>query len=366
MQIVQDFRYLHTVPEPDNDLPKTAAYIRESLQKLSCRVFSPTQGSVCAFFDFGRPEALAFRADMDALPIQEKTGLPWQSRHPGMMHACGHDGHCAILLELARRLHETKDLPHNILLIFQPAEETTGGAKALCDSGVLEQFRVCCIFALHLWPGLPRGKLFSRPGVLMSQGSGVTVRFTGKSAHIARLGEGADALSACCRFYLRAQHLTLARFGKLTGGTAGNILCGEAELHGSLRTLRRHEQAQKKLTALCRRMARRTGCQGQVVFEPGYPAVKNPAFLLKTVKKLWQVGNVSAPSFTTEDFSFYQARVPGVFFWLGVGDTPPLHSDRFCFPESVLSIGADFFLQLASGLDFSRSSRSRSAWERRR
>lgn len=367
LQIVQDFRYLHTIPEPDRELPKTTAYIRESLMILGCRVFSPTEGSVCAFFDFSREEALAFRADMDALPIPERTGLPWQSRHPGMMHACGHDGHCAILLELARRLSRQQSLPHNILLIFQPAEETTGGAEALCGAGVLEQYRVRYIFGLHLWPGLPAGRICSRSGVLMSRGTGVTVRFTGKSAHIARWRQGADALLACCRFLVRAEKRNsrswLLKFGSVAGGTAGNILCGKAELQGSLRTLCRHEQVQKKLTALCRAAARRTGCQGQVIFQPGYPAVENPAFLFKKVKRLWPIGPVPHPCFTAEDFSRYQQRVPGVFFLLGVGDTPPLHSDSFSFDEAVLKTGADFFFHLASAL---RSSRSRSAWERRR
>lgn len=354
MQIVQDFRALHTVPELDRTLPKTIAYIQNSLSRLSCRVFSPTEGSLCAFFDFGQAEALAFRADMDALPISEQTGLPWQSRHPGVMHACGHDGHCAMLLELARQINGQTGSKYNCLLIFQPAEETAGGAEALCKSGILEQYRVRCVFGLHLWPGLSKGRLFSKPGVLMSQGCGITVGFTGKSAHIARFWEGADALDAACGFYRLCRHFTsrnrLVKFGRLTGGTAGNVLCDKAELQGSLRTLKSHEKAQKKLTALCKAFARRTGCQGQIQFGRGYPAVRNCPHLLHAAKKGFPIHALKNAFFTTDDFSCYQCRVPGLYCLLGLGDTPPLHSDRFCFDESLLWVGADFYLSLFESL----------------
>ena len=129
MQIVHDYRTLHTIPELDRELPKTLSYIQKQLSPLHCKVFSPIRGSVCAFFDFGKPDCIAFRADIDALPITELTQLPWRSCHPGKMHACGHDGHTAILLALARKLHCAETLPHNVLLIFQPAEETDGGEQ---------------------------------------------------------------------------------------------------------------------------------------------------------------------------------------------------------------------------------------------
>ena len=128
MQIINDRRFLHRIPELDRDLPETMAYLRGSLEKLNCQVFSPMESALCAFFDFGRKDAIAFRADADALPIAEATRADYASRHPGCMHACGHDGHMAIVLELARRLSEKKGLPHNVLLVFQSAEETTGGA----------------------------------------------------------------------------------------------------------------------------------------------------------------------------------------------------------------------------------------------
>ena len=148
MQITADRRALHQIPELELTLPKTMAYLAAVLEGLNCRVFSPMESALCAWFDFGRESAIAFRADCDALPIQEANDVPYASRHPGRMHACGHDGHMAILLELARRLSEKKDLPHNVLLLFQPGEESPGGGKLLCDTGVLENitwrpFLVC-------------------------------------------------------------------------------------------------------------------------------------------------------------------------------------------------------------------------------
>ena len=169
MQIIEDRRALHRIPELGYQLPETLAYVRASLEKLSCAVFAPIEGAVCAFFDFGRESAVAFRADMDALPITERTGLPFASTHPGRMHACGHDGHMAIALELARRLDEKKSLPHNVLLVFQPAEETIGGAEPICRSGVFEKYKVEAIFGLHLWPGLAEGVCASRANEMMAR-----------------------------------------------------------------------------------------------------------------------------------------------------------------------------------------------------
>ena len=134
MQIIEDRRALHRIPELDRALPETLAYLKKELSQYRCYVFSPMDGALCAYYDFGMRNALAFRADADALPIMENTGLDFASEHPGKMHACGHDGHMAIALELARRIDQKDVLPYNVLIVFQPAEETTGGARDLAVS----------------------------------------------------------------------------------------------------------------------------------------------------------------------------------------------------------------------------------------
>ena len=155
MSVVDHRRALHRIPELDNQLPETLQLVRSVLATLPCRVFSPITGSVCAWFDAGKSDAVAFRADLDALPVPEATGLPYASVHPGRMHACGHDAHTAMILTLAEYAAEhLAELPRNVLFLFQPSEETTGGAGKLCETGVLERHRVRRIFGIHLWPGL--------------------------------------------------------------------------------------------------------------------------------------------------------------------------------------------------------------------
>ena len=355
MQIVHDYRALHTIPELDRHLPKTLSYISKALSPLGCQVFSPAKGAICAYFDFGSRSTLAFRADTDALPICEQTGLPYASRHEGVMHACGHDGHTAILLELARKVRPQSG--HNILLIFQPAEETDGGAESICQTGILSKYKVRAIFGLHLWPGLPKGSIFSRSGVLMSRACGVTAEFTGRSVHIANAQQGADALNAVCRFQQQAERLRFPapfrlKFGKVSGGTAGNILCDKAILLGSLRAFSDldHCRLQNTLHKLCHSVSQQTGCRGDLHFTSGYPAVCNHPQLWLSVQKKCPVKQLYRAFWTADDFSFYQQQVPGVYFLLGLGDTASLHSPNFAFDEAVLSSGADFFLHLCQAL----------------
>ena len=202
------------------------------------------ESALCAWFDFGAGSAIAFRADLDALPIEEKTGAAYASKHPGRMHACGHDGHTAILLELARRLSRRKRSARNILLVFQPAEEATGGAKPICDSGMFDRYRVEAIFGLHLWPGLDKGKIFSRPGGMMSRSAELDVDLYGKSAHIGRSWEGCDAMEAACVFLQKAYELErsmpeeiprLLKFGHLKSGTVRNAISAHTRMEGGLR-----------------------------------------------------------------------------------------------------------------------------------
>lgn len=358
MQISLDRQALHRIPELDRDLPKTLAYLNTALSQLPCRVFAPMAGALCAFFDFGKDAAIAFRADMDALPVTENTSLPFASTHPGKMHACGHDGHMAILLELARRLAAKKDLPHNVLLVFQPAEETSGGARELCETGLFEKYNVTAIFGLHLWPGLPAGEIFSRKQGLMSRSCEVTVEITGRSAHIAKASQGLDATAAATEFYCRAARLEaslppetfrLLKFGKLQSGTVRNALSGSARLEGSLRAFRDEdfETLRNGLMTIAKEVETDTGCAVKLHMNDGYPAVMNPPALYDKVCAAAPLRQLDAPAMTTEDFSWYQKFLPGLFCFLGIGDTPALHADNFDFDESLLLKGADFFEKLA-------------------
>ncbi len=358
MQIIDDRRALHRIPELDRDLPQTMDYLKNALSGLNCHVFSPMKGGLCAFFDFGKQTAIAFRSDADALPIVEKNRVPYASTHPGKMHACGHDGHMAIALELARRLNEKENLPHNILIVFQGAEETTGGARDLCETGVFQKYHVEAIFGLHLWPGLPEGVIASRKEELMARSCEVRVDVYGKSSHIARAQEGRDALAAGVAFYSRVTAMEAAmppsvfrllKFGKFESGQVCNALSDHTHMEGSLRAFQDEIffAMRQRVLDIAAQVERETGCGIRVDMNDGYPAVLNPAALYDRVRKLAAFQELPAPMMITEDFSWYQRSLPGLFFFLGVGDVPALHADNFDFNDSILTKGADFFQNLA-------------------
>ena len=358
MRIVEDRRNLHRIPELQWNLPLTAAYVRNALESCRCRVFSPVENAVCAFFDFGADHAIAFRADMDALPIEEKTGADYASSHCGKMHACGHDGHMAILLELARRLDKKESLPHNVLLIFQPAEESPGGARIICETGVLEQHKVKAAFGLHLWPGLEKGTVFSREQELMASASEVTVDIYGKSAHIGNAAAGIDATAAAMEFYRQVREAEMAmpagvfrllNFGLFQSGTVRNALSAHAHLEGSLRGFQEEvlERLREILFTTAERVKQQFGCAVEITLGDSYPAVMNDGALLARVQAAVPVKMLERPSMTAEDFSWYQRYAGGVFFFLGLGDVPALHASNFDFDESVLEKGAAFFEKLA-------------------
>ena len=357
-RITADRRALHRIPELGRDLEETITYLRGALEGLRCELSSPIPGSLCAWFDNGAEKALAFRSDADALPVTEATEVPYASAHPGRMHACGHDGHMAMLLELARRLDKLES-DRNYLLIFQPAEETIGGARDICETGILAERRVEALFGMHLWPGLDKGQIFSRANEMMSRSCEVTIEIEGKSAHIAQPENGRDALLAGLEILNRAREIEAAqplesirvlRFGRMESGTARNAVSAHTRIEGTLRTYR-DEIFFSMLGALRDAAAEAeasTGCKIALTTSEGYPAVMNPPALCERLRELGIGYNeLDRPAMTTEDFSWYQRYVPAMFFFLGLGDTPALHAVNFNFDESVLDTGADFLETLA-------------------
>ena len=358
MQVIHDRRALHAIPELGMELPKTAAYIKNALKDLGCEVFCPLEYAVCAYYDFGAARSIAFRADMDALTVTEETGLPFASTHAGQMHACGHDGHMAILLELARRLSKKEKLPYNVLLIFQPGEEAPGGAEPICQTGVLEKHNVIAVFGLHLWPGAEKGAIYTRKNELMSRGTELTIDIYGKSTHIGNPSAGIDATAAAVEFYRQIRQVEadlpdniyrLLNFGMFSSGTVRNALSAHAVLEGSLRTFYDDifDGLCEKVYEVAANVEKQFGCTVKVHMSEGYPAVINDPDLTDRAYAAVPFNWLDKPSLASEDFAQYQLRVGGVFFFLGVGDTAALHATTFNFDEEVLLKGADFFEQLA-------------------
>ena len=358
MQIIADRRSLHKIPELELCLPKTMEYLKNALSGLKCRIISPVSHSLCAYFDFGAPKTVAFRCDCDALPIVERSTHAYVSTHEGRMHACGHDGHMAILLELARRLDKAETLPNNVLLIFQAGEESPGGAKDICDSGVLGEYGVGAIFGLHIWPTLEKGRVFSRANELMSHASEVTVDIRGKSAHLAKSKDGIDAMAAAVELHTLVAAAEAAwpdsvyrllKFGKLQSGTARNAVADFAHLEGSLRAFQDEvfDTLKARLYEIAGEMEAKYGVEVSIRMSEGYPAVMNPPALVAKLHEIADFAELPEPTMTAEDFAWYQRFVPGVFFFLGLGDSPALHTDHFDFDEEILVKGADFFENLA-------------------
>ena len=274
------------------------------------------------------------------------------------MHACGHDGHMAMLLELARRMHERR-ANANILLVFQPAEETTGGARDICKSGVFEDYNVDAIFGLRLWPDLPLGVIASRENEMMSQSCEVTVRINGRSSSAARPEDGADALRAGFEFYRRASEIEAAypariyrmlHFGKFRSGNACNTVSDHTKIEGTLRAFsgKVFDDILDNLRIAAKQISAETNCKIDIETSMGYPAVYNPSDLYyRVLNSDIRFKILEKPVMTTEDFSWYQQHLQGMYFFIGTGPGPDLQADDFDFDESVLETGADFLENLA-------------------
>lgn len=357
--ILQKYRRdLHQIPELDHTLPKTIAYILRQLHKLRCVVFHPTPSSIAAYFDFNQSDTFAFRSDMDALPIDEKGNTSYTSVHPGCMHACGHDAHMAMLLGFANRLNTYKSAKHNVLLIFQPAEETTGGAKEIIDTDILETYHVRAMFGFHVWPDIPKGVVASKAGPLMARSNEVSITIHGKSSHAARYQEGKDALQAGVSFLHKAYEmeahmsssiLRLLKFGKIESGTVRNVISNYTKILGTLRTYDNEvaNTMQEALYTIAKQVEIESGCTLQVAFSKGYPPLINDTFLFdQCLIQLPSLHTLKEPSLLAEDFSFYGEKVASVFFYIGSGYTIPLHSATFDLDESILSTGVKTYEML--------------------
>lgn len=348
-------RDLHQIPELDIELPKTLSYIENVLANTRAKVCHPTPSSICAFFAFKKEDSLAFRSDMDALPIEEKTDCAYRSTHLGKMHACGHDGHMAMLLEFALQLNEQATCKHNVLLIFQPAEETTGGARLLVESGILTTYHVSHIFGFHLWPKLPAGQIFSRSGPLMAKSSELTIEIAGVSAHAASASCGKDALYAGICFLHQAYQMEqamqfsddhLLKFGRIESGTVRNIISNHTMILATMRAFSMDvfHYMEKELYRIAKQVEKDTGCSFTIHISQGYPPLWNDADTFsKCQAVLPNLHILDQPSMLAEDFSFYLQECSGTFLYLGTGNAIPLHADTFDFDEAILSKGVEAY-----------------------
>lgn len=352
------YRDLHRIPELSGQERKTADYIAGVLSALGYRPQRLGHCGVSA--DLVTDPALPWillRADMDALPIEENSCAAKPSEHPGVMHACGHDSHVAMLLGAAKAL-AGQSLPRNIRFLFQPAEEITEGAGEVIAAGAIPADTRAC-FAVHVWPGVPKGQLVTRPGALMASSDRLELTVTGKSAHCGQQHLGADALRTAVDIAAMLPQLrakaedprTVLFCGSFHSGTTHNVVADRAVLTGTVRTLHRGDRVRMKegLAAAVQAAAERYGTHAELVWLCSNPALDNDAQLVARLEALGLTASSDVQaSLTAEDFALYQAEVPGVLLWLGLGDTPPLHTPAFYVPEDILKVGVDFWCRVAA------------------
>ncbi len=361
-------RQLHQIPEPGTEEHKTTELILKELRQLGIQAEVGVGGTGVIGYLPGEPgaETVAFRADIDALSVEEQTGMPYCSTHPGYMHACGHDGHTAILLGTAKLFSEHRQLiKKNLLFIFQPAEEGPGGAEPIVKSGVLERYGVKSIFGLHIYPEVQEGLVGCRPGAMMAQTGEFDIRIKGRSCHGAMPHKGQDAIVAAASLALAMQSVVsrnidpmepaVVTVGRMVCGERRNVLAGEAVLEGTMRAFNEetYSRIRGRIIKLMQSVAEAYECGLEYEIRDMYPAVCNNEGLYALLEKAAGKENLELikPQTISEDFSYYQKQVPGLFFMLGsrnaeLGHVHSLHNNKFNFNEEILLYGIQLFYNL--------------------
>jgi hippurate hydrolase len=367
-KIVALRRDIHREPELGFDTERTAEKVLAALDDLPLDIETglADNGIVATLEGAGDGRTVALRADMDALPIEEETGLPFASEVEGRMHACGHDGHTSMLVGAAHALSGMRNrLGGNVKFIFQPAEEGGGGGKVMVDEGVVED--VSSIFALHLWPGLPFGKVATKAGPIMAAADAFEMEIVGSGGHGAMPHLAADAVVIAAQVVTTLQTVVsrevdpvepaVLTVGEIGAGTAFNIIPEKARLGGTVRTLNSdlRERMPGRMEAVARGVAKGMRGDANLDYTFSYPVTVNDegaaGYALGVAEDLFGAQSVQElpnPSMTAEDFAFYLEKVPGAFIWLGVGeDCSGLHTPQFAFDEEVLPRGSALLAALA-------------------
>jgi amidohydrolase len=376
-EIINIRRFLHMNPELSNQEYETSKLVATKLLSMGLDIQTGIAKTGVTGLLRGSHQGItiALRGDMDALPIQEQTNIPYKSLNSGIMHACGHDVHTSIVLGTALVLSHLKEkIKGNIKFIFQPAEEGAppdeeGGAALMVKEGVLEEPPVRAIFALHVWPDTEVGKVLFSSGPILASADNFELVLKGKSAHGARPHEGIDAIVLAAQNIV-AVHSIMSRvidpadpavvtFGKIQGGSRSNILASEVRLQGTVRTFTQtnREKIERLLENTAKGITRPQGANSDVIYRKGAPPVENhpelAAVMFPTLDAVLGEKNVLPlhPQMVAEDFSEYCQKIPGFYFFLGVKSPgqesmPPLHNPLFNPDERSIAMGVRIFCHL--------------------
>jgi hippurate hydrolase len=357
---------LHRHPELGFEEHRTSEIIAGLLQDWGWRVHRGLAGTgVVAQMGQGEP-VIGLRADIDALPMEEATGLAYASGTPGKMHACGHDGHTAMLLLAARKIAEEGVSTGTVTLIFQPAEENDGGARVMIEQGLFREFPVDQVYGIHNWPGLAPGRMVARDDKMMAAFAVFEIEVAGRGGHGAMPEQSDGVIAAAAAMASTLQEIPARALSPLEpgvvsvtqihSGSAWNVCPDRAVLRGTARWFdpAAGDTIEARLTQVANACAAAQGCSARIDYQRRYPATINSAVEAAAARAVaaemgLETANV-APSMASEDFAFMLNEVPGAYIWLGAardGENPGLHSAKFDFNDAVLPVGAEFWVRLA-------------------
>lgn len=360
--------HLHQHPELAFDCVKTAAYVVEKLKEFGITEIHEgiAKTGVVAIIDGqGDGPVIGLRADMDALPITEETGAPYASTVPGVMHACGHDGHTTMLLGAARYLAETRNFAGKVALIFQPAEENGGGGGVMVDEGIMERFGITEVYALHNAPGFPEGAFYTTPGPIMAAVDSFHINIKGLGGHGAMPHETRDPVVAAVGIVQAIQTISsrnhyalddlVISVTQIHTGSAENIVPETAYVGGTVRTFDPEVQqmVMARMQAIVTGQAAAYGVEAELTYEVWYPATINDperaAFAAEVAAEVVGAANVTPEAgreMGAEDFAYMLQARPGAYLFLGQGDSAGLHQAGYDFNDAVAPVGASFFARL--------------------
>ena len=364
-------RDLHAHPEILFDTHRTSAVVAEKLRAFGCDEVATGIGrtgvvGVVRGRASGSGRVIGLRADMDALPIAEATGLPYASATPGAMHACGHDGHTAMLLGAAQYLAETRHFDGTAVLIFQPAEEGGGGGREMVEDGMMDRFGIQEVYGMHNMPGVPVGDFRVRPGAIMASSDTITITVTGRGGHAAQPHETVDPVVAASAIVLALQSIVARNADPLqpavvsitsfrTESDAFNVIPERVELRGTARALdpATRDLIEARMKAIVPATAAAYGATAELVYERNYPVTVNSGreadFAARVAAEVVGAPRVdadAAPVMGAEDFSFMLAARPGAFVFVGNGDTANLHHPKYDFNDELIPIGCSYWARL--------------------
>ena len=370
-------RDIHAHPELSYSEHRTAKIVVDQLTAMGIEVHQSiaVTGVVGVIKGLKSGAGIALRADMDALPLQERNQFEHRSQYAGKMHACGHDGHTATLLCAAGYLAKNRDFSGTVYLIFQPAEEGGAGAKAMMDDGLFERFSIDEIYGYHNWPGYSQGSVGIVAGPMMASASEFKIKVVGKGAHAAMPQLGADPLLVACQLVQGLQSIVTRNINPLESvvlsvtkihcGDATNIIADDCMIQGTVRCFSEEvlQAVEKRMAKISQDLCAAFDCEGQFVFERAYPATINHVAQAQYMREVAEdlLGQNQVVDFTptmgSEDFSFFLQEKPGCYFALGNGDGDhrdllhgmgpcTLHNPSYDFNDALIPIGASLWVRL--------------------